>query len=299
MAIGPRFLTPSEADAPAGSGPAQASDAEDDNEPPARGGVQLDLNGFEGPLDLLLELARRQAVDIAAISAIDLVDQFLAATNDLTRLDLQEVADWLVMAAWLVWLKSRLLLPKGTEEARQAEAAVEVLAARLEALERIRVASDWLARQPQLGRDFFGRGFRDDAMPIRVRSGYMDLLQAVLAVLEADEPAAEPGRYQPPRPRLWTPHQAMARMRVVLAEAPGDHDLLSFVPALSASEPNLPIRARAAIASTLIAGLELTRTREIDASQPADFAAITIRPAGERGGDDDGAAAGRAEGGGA
>ena len=154
------------------------------------GGVQLDLNGFEGPLDLLLELARRQAVDIAAISAIDLVDQFLAATNDLTKLDLPEVADWLVMAAWLVWLKSRLLLPKGTEEERQAEEAVEVLAARLEALERIRVASDWLARQPQLGRDFFGRGFRDDAMPIQVRSDYMDLMQAVLAVLGADEPPA-------------------------------------------------------------------------------------------------------------
>ncbi len=95
-------MTPSEGDVPAGSGPARPSDAEDDKEPPARGGVQLDLNGFEGPLDLLLELARRQAVDIAAISAIDLVDQFLAATNDLTRLDLQEVADWLVMAAWLV-----------------------------------------------------------------------------------------------------------------------------------------------------------------------------------------------------
>jgi segregation and condensation protein A len=295
-------LTPSEDDAPAGSGPAQPNDADDDKEPPSRGGVQLDLNGFEGPLDLLLELARRQAVDIAAISAIDLVDQFLAATNDLTRLDLQEVADWLVMAAWLVWLKSRLLLPKGTEEARQAEAAVEILAARLEALERIRVASDWLARQPQLGRDFFGRGFRDDAMPIRVRSGYVDLLQAVLAVLEADDPPTEPSRYQPPRPRLWTPHQAMARMRVVLAGAPGEHDLLSFVPALSASEPNLPTRARAAIASTLIAGLELIRTREIDASQPADFAAITIRPPGERaregGGTDDGAAAGRPEGGG-
>ena len=112
VATGPRLLTPPEADAPAGSGPAQAGDAEDDKEPPSRGGVQLDLNGFEGPLDLLLELARRQAVDIATISAIDLVDQFLAATNDLTRLDLQEVADWLVMAAWLVWLKSRLLLPK-------------------------------------------------------------------------------------------------------------------------------------------------------------------------------------------
>ncbi len=64
--------------------------------------VQLELNGFDGPLDLLLELARRQAVDIAKISAIDLADQFLAATSDLTQADLPMVADWLVMAAWLV-----------------------------------------------------------------------------------------------------------------------------------------------------------------------------------------------------
>jgi hypothetical protein len=80
MATGPQLLKPPEGYAPAGSGSAQPSDAEENKEPPPRGGVQLDLNGFEG----LLELARRHAVDVAAISAIDLVDQFLAATDDLT-----------------------------------------------------------------------------------------------------------------------------------------------------------------------------------------------------------------------
>jgi segregation and condensation protein A len=78
--------------------------------------------------------------------------------------------------------------------------------------------------------------------------------------------------------RLWTPGQAMARMRQVLIEAPADHDLLAFVPELSASGPNLTTRTRAAIASTLIASLELTRIREIDASQSADFDPITISP---------------------
>jgi len=294
VATGPLFLTPSDGYARAGSDPAHPSDVEDDKEPHSRGGVQLDLNGFEGPLDLLLELARRQVVDIAAISAIDLVDQFLAATADLTKLDLPLVADWLVMAAWLVWLKSRLLLPQGTEEKRQAEEAVEVLAARLEALERIRVASEWLARKPQLGRDFFGRGFRDDPMPVQVRSNFTDLMLAVRAVLGAGEPPQEPDRYRPPQLRLWTPRQAMARMRQVLAEAPADHDLLAFVPELSASEPNLMTRTRAAIASTLIAGLELTRVREIDASQPAGFDPITISPPGGTGG---GETAGRPGGG--
>jgi segregation and condensation protein A len=253
------------------------SDVMDDSERPAQG-VQLDLNGFEGPLDLLLELARRQTVDIAKISAIDLTDQFLAATGDLSKLDLPLVADWLVMAAWLVWLKSRLLLPRDTEEQRQAEEAVEVLAARLEALERLRVASDWLALRPQIGRDFFGRGFRDDPFPVQLRSNYKDLMQAVLAVLGLAKPPQEPDRYRPAALRLWTPHQAMARMRQVLTEAPIEHDLLAFVPELAANEPNLTTRTRAAIASTLMASLELTRAREIDASQMENFASITISP---------------------
>lgn len=275
-------MTPSDGYEGAGSDPSHPSAVADEKEPPRpQGGVQLDLNGFEGPLDLLLELARRQAVDIAAISAIDLVDQFLVATEDLSKFNLPLVADWLVMAAWLVWLKSRLLLPQGTEEKRQAEEAAEVLAARLEALERIRVASAWLALKPQLGRDFFGRGFRDDAMPVQVQSNFMDLMLAVRAMLDATEPPQEPDRYRPPQLRLWTPRQALARMRQVLAEAPAEHDLLAFVPELAANEPNLTTRRRAAIASTLIAGLELARTWEIDASQPADFAPITISPPGQ------------------
>jgi segregation and condensation protein A len=252
------------------------SDAVDAEALRPRSAVQLELNGFEGPLDLLLELARRQAVDIAKISAVDLADQFLAATADLTQLELPTVADWLVMAAWLIWLKSRLLLPKNTEEARQAEEAAQILAERLEALERIRIASEWLERQPRLGRDFFGRGFRDGYIPIQLRSDYVDLMRAALSVLRVDEPPEELARYQPPQSRFWTPHQAMARIRQLMAEAPADHDLLAFVPGPSSSEPGARTRTRAAIASTLIAGLELTRGGEIEASQTADFGPITI-----------------------
>jgi segregation and condensation protein A len=252
------------------------SDAVDAEAIRPRSAVQLELNGFEGPLDLLLELARRQAVDIAKISAIDLADQFLAATSDLTQADLPMVADWLVMAAWLVWLKSRLLLPKDTEEARRAEEAAQILAARLEALERVRAASEWLEQQPRLGRDFFGRGFRDEYIPIRLQSDYVDLLRAALTVLRIDEPPEEPARYQPPRSPFWTPHQAMARMRHFMAEAPAEHDLLAFVPGPSPGEPNARLRTQAAIASTLIAGLELARGGEVEASQAADFGPITI-----------------------
>jgi segregation and condensation protein A len=252
------------------------SDAADAEAIRPRSAVQLELNGFEGPLDLLLELARRQAVDIAKISAVDLADQFLAAIADLTQLELPTVADWLVMAAWLIWLKSRLLLPKNTEEARQAEEAAQILAARLEALERVRAASEWLEQQPRLGRDFFGRGFRDEYIPIRLQSDYVDLLRAALTVLRIDEPPEEPARYQPPRSPFWTPHQAMARMRRLMAEAPAGQDLLAFVPGPLPSEPNARIGTRTAIASTLIASLELARGGEVEASQAADFGAITI-----------------------
>jgi segregation and condensation protein A len=111
-----------------------------------------------------------------------------------------------------------------------------------------------------------------------VQSNFVDLMLAVRAMLEASEPPQEPDRYRPPQLRLWTPRQAMARMRQVLAEAPAEHDLLAFVPELAANEPNLTTRRRAAIASTLIAGLELARAGEIDASQPADFTSVTISP---------------------
>jgi len=111
-----------------------------------------------------------------------------------------------------------------------------------------------------------------------VQSGYLDLIQAILALLDADEPPEEPNRYQPPKSRLWTASQAMARMRQILAEAPTEHDMLTFLPELLSSEPDLATRTRAAIASTLIAGLELTRAGEVQTWQQTDFATITISP---------------------
>ena len=147
--------------------------------------VQLSLDGFEGPLDLLLELARRQAVDLRQISVSALVDQYLAATAEIARLDLGLAADWLVMTAWLVWLKSRLLLPKDPEEARQAGEAAKVLTERLRMLDNVRAAAAWLDRQPQLGREMFGRGRQGEVAPIKLETDLVDLFRAALAVLRA------------------------------------------------------------------------------------------------------------------
>jgi segregation and condensation protein A len=115
--------------------------------------LQLHLEGFEGPLDLLLDLARRQRVDLAKISIVTLVDQYIAAVSAADRVNLPRAVEWLVMAAWLTWLKSRLLLPKEMEGSDEAEQAAGVLADRLADLERVRAVTDWLEARPQLGLD--------------------------------------------------------------------------------------------------------------------------------------------------
>src|SRR4051794_26153895 len=104
----------------------------------------LRLDGFEGPLDLLLDLARSQKVDLAKISILALVDQYLAVIDGARKVRLELAAEWLVMAAWLTWLKSRLLVPAGSDEAEDPEQIAQMLTGRLEALELIRAAAVWL-----------------------------------------------------------------------------------------------------------------------------------------------------------
>src|SRR6201998_2082096 len=119
----------------------------------------VDLDGFEGPLDLLLELARRQRVDLARISILALAEQYLAFSEAARKLRLELAADYLVMAAWLAYLKSRLLLPEQpTPDGLSAEDMANALAQRLRRLEAIRQVAEQLLNRPQLGRDVFQRG---------------------------------------------------------------------------------------------------------------------------------------------
>jgi len=119
----------------------------------------VDVEGFEGPLDLLLMLARQQKVDLAKISILALADQYLAFIEEARRLRLELAADYLVMAAWLAYLKSRLLLPEAaTPEGLTAEEMANALAMRLKRLEAIRDAAQKLFERPQLDRDVFARG---------------------------------------------------------------------------------------------------------------------------------------------
>jgi len=236
------------------------------------------LEGFDGPLYLLLDLARRQRVDLTRISVLTLVDQYVAAITSPAQLDVSRAVEWLVMAAWLTWLKSRLLVPKDAAEAREAELEAENLTVRLTELERIREVSAWLEQQPQLGRDIFGAGQKEHLLSAEVTAGFAALLDACLSVFRYGR--AEPfEEYRVPLKRaLWTPAQAIARMRAMLQELPDGGDLLGFVPKLKADLPDRAFRLRSAIASTLIAGLELTRDAQADVNQDELFGQVVVRP---------------------
>jgi segregation and condensation protein A len=252
----------------------------DDGPDPEPGTMQLQLDGFEGPLDLLLDLARRQQIDLARISVTMLADQFLRAIAGAP--DLMRAADWLVMAAWLTWLKSRTLLPAGAEAARQAEQARQTLAGRLAGLAHIRSVADWLDNQPRLGWDTFEHGYREPEGSVVPEASYRMLLEGCLAVLRAGRRAAEADRSCRAAP--WTPRQAAARIREMLRETPGGGDLLDFLPVFPADMPGRTEAIRAAIASTLAAGLELTREGCVLPRQDAPLAPITLRAADPAGG---------------
>ncbi len=237
--------------------------------------VHLSLDGFEGPLDLLLELARRQKVDLARISITTLVDQYLLAVSDAERFDLMRAADWLVMAAWLTWLKSRLLLPVEPEEARGAEQAQQVLTQRLIELERVRAAADWLDGQPQLGWDVFERGGSEPTQaPVPVANTVM-LMDACLGVLRLSETRPEQV-YQPRQIVEWTPHQAMMRIQSMLDSNPRGGDMLGFVPAMREGLPNRETSLRVAISGTLIASLEMAREARVHLHQDMLFGRILV-----------------------
>ena len=232
----------------------------------------LKLDGFEGPLDVLLELARAQKVDIRQISILDLVDQFLAIVEGV-RLEL--AADWLVMAAWLAWLKSRLLLP---EEERGPDEEDPLLAAarltnRLAELDRMRAAAAWLGARAQLGHQTFARG-APESLRVEDRSGLIvDLASLLRAYATARRRGAAGQPFAPKPRRLWSVPEALARLRALIGSAPGWSTLASFVPEGLLT----PLDRRAALASTLIAALEAARGGGVELRQEAAFGPILLR----------------------
>ena len=233
----------------------------------------LRLEGFEGPLDLLLDLARSQKVDLARISILSLVEQYLAVIERARHIRLELAADWLVMAAWLTWLKSRLLLPPDAEAAEEGEQAADVLAARLRDLQIIRAAAAWLSARPQLGHEVFARGAPEDLTETDRSRLALDLPGLMRAYLAALRRAAGKRRYTPKPLTLCTVKDALHRLAALVGSVPDWASLERFLPDELAS----PLERRAALASTLLAGLEMARGGAVRLRQEHDFGPILVR----------------------
>jgi segregation and condensation protein A len=241
--------------------------------------MHLQLDGFEGPLDLLLDLARAQKVDLERISIVSLVDQYLKVIEQARGLRLEIQAEWLVMAAWLAWLKSRLLLPKEEAVGEDPEALAVRLTDRLAELERMRAGAAWLGARPQLFRDLFPRGAPED-LTVQDRSGIRADLSALCQAYVAGRRRAIAKRPYRPKPRrLWSVQEAITQLSRALGEFPSWAVLQRFLPDGEVGASLDTVERRAALASTLVAGLEMARGGAVELRQERAFGPIMLRRA--------------------
>jgi len=259
------------------------------NDDRAAGEVLLvDLVGFEGPLDLLLALARTQKVDLAQISVLKLAEQYLEFIAELKGLRLELAADYLVMAAWLAYLKSRLLLPR--EEKPSDETSAEELAARLhfrlQRLHAMRQAAAQLFTRQRLGRDVFPRGMPEGARTIRERQYSAELYDLIKAYADQRKRTTVKRAHVVRRRVVWSIKDARQRLERLVGESSGnwlqlDLFLDQYVPGSELS--------RTALASSFGASLEMAREGLIELRQDAAFAPIEMRRRAEDAGPDGGA----------
>ena len=242
----------------------------------------IDIEGFEGPLDLLLTLARTQKVDLARISILELVEQYLAFIAEARRVALELAADYLVMAAWLAYLKSRLLLPP---EDNEDELSGEEMAARLQfqlmRLEAMRDRSAQLMSRNRQGRDVFARGMPEGVRMIR-HSKYELSLYELLQAYAQQQQRATVTPFRIVRQPVYTMEELLHRLEPLMGRAIDWTTLESFLPA----EAQTPERRRSAIAASFAAMLEMTRQGKIELRQAAPFTPIYVRrrePGGEGG----------------
>lgn len=234
----------------------------------------VDVGAFEGPLDLLLTLSRTQKVDLRQISILALARQYLAFVEKAKQLRLELAADYLVMAAWLAFLKSRLLLPPDPlAEGPSGEELAAHLAFQLERLQAMREVAAKLMARDQLGRDFFARGITEDVTRVR-RVSYtatlLDLMQGYARIRTRDD-------FRPfvlDREAVMTMEQALDRMRGLIGYAGEWTDISSYMPEGWTADPG---RRRSATAATFAASLELAKEGHIDIRQSDTFAPIQIR----------------------
>ena len=234
----------------------------------------VDVGAYEGPLDLLLTLSRTQKVDLRQISILALAEQYLAFVERAKQLRLELAADYLVMAAWLAFLKSRLLLPPDpSEEGPSGEELAAHLAFQLERLEAMRESAAKLMARDQKGRDFFARGITEDVTRVRrvtYTATLLDLMQGYARIRTKDE--FRP--YTMDRDAIMTMEQALDRMRHLIGFAGEWIDIMSYLPDGWTDDP---AKRRSATASTFAASLELAKEGRVEIRQGETFSPIQIR----------------------
>jgi segregation and condensation protein A len=262
----------------AGAGDEAVSDWED---PPrldrSDAAPVLAVDGFEGPLDWWLEMARAHKIDLAKLSIAALIEAFATAMEAALarRLDgqLARWGAWTVMAATLTELWSRLLLPPDGPAARAALEEAEALRRHLLDRARMRRAAAWLDQRAQLGRDVFRRGQPEGTAANR-GGDLTDLLRACLSALLVPQDAVV--AFQPRPAPLWTASDALAQVSRLLAVLPDGSPLAAFLPIIPHDAPARALRCRAAVASTLIAGLERARDGALSLDQDAAWMPIRV-----------------------
>ena len=235
--------------------------------------LMIDVEGFEGPLDLLLTLARQQKVDLAKISILALADQYLAFIEEARKLRLEIAADYLVMAAWLAYLKSRLLLPEQHEpDGMSAEDMATALAQRLRRLEAIRQVAEQLLNRPQLGREVFARGQPEPVAEIK-RPEWTATLYDLLSAYAVQRQKQARAYVRVPKRTVWSLAEARHALERLIGGATDwcrlDEYLIAYM-----VEPALAATVRA---SSFAATLELVREGRVQVHQHAAFAPLYVR----------------------
>lgn len=236
--------------------------------------LTLALGSYEGPLDMLLDLARGQKVDLREISVLALAEQYLAFIATAKRLRLEVAADYLVMAAWLAYLKSRLLLPKPPEDdAPTGEEMAAHLAFQLERLQAMRDVAEALFGRPQLGRDYFARGEperRKISTRVEWTATQFELFRAY--VRQSTKKSFQPLHFE--RRSIVAIDEALLRLRRALSHVPEWRQLESFLP----DEWREESFARSAVASSFAAVLELAKHGQVHLKQESHYAPLFVSP---------------------
>lgn len=248
---------------------------EDDNAVDEQGSLSfvVDIDGFEGPIDVLLTLARDQKVDISQISIVQLADQYLAFVALTRRKNLELAADYLVMAAWLAYLKSRLLLPDlDAEDEASGEEMALALAFQLKRLESVQEAGVRLMARDRLGRDFFGRGV-PEKFKLSHRTVFNITLYDLLKAYGSGSKIKDEGVLHIKPWNLHSVDDALERLYRVVGRLPNWQTLVDFLP----NELNGELTYRSAIASTFVASLEMAREGKLKIRQEDCFGPIYLR----------------------